>query len=146
MATSTKPYLVRALYEWMLDNNLTPFVALNTTVPGVNVPAQHIKDDQIVLNISPSATQDLSLTNQMLSFCASFSGLSYGIEAPMRALTMIYAKETGQGMAFDISAEEDDEGGDDGRSTVKENKPDNNPPKSSGPKGNTKKPILKVVK
>ncbi len=145
MATSTKPYLVRALYEWMLDNNLTPFVALNTTIPGVKVPEQYIKDDQIVLNISPSATHDLSLSNQNLSFCASFSGLSYSIEAPMRALTMIYAKETGQGMAFDISAEEEDEGGNDHRSTVRKNKLDP-PPRSPGSKSNIKKPILKVVK
>lgn len=145
MATSTKPYLVRALYEWMLDNNLTPFVALNTTIPGVKVPVQYIKDDQIVLNISPAATQDLSLTNQNLSFCASFSGLSHSIEAPMCALTMIYAKETGQGMAFDISVEEEEEGDNSGDGTIGENRPDM-PPKSPGPKGNTKKPILKVVK
>ena len=107
MATSTKPYLVRALYEWMLDNDLTPFVTLDTTVPGVSVPVQYIKDGRIVLNISPTATQDLSLTNQKLSFVASFSGLTYGIEAPMRALTMIYAKETGQGMAFEAGEEDE---------------------------------------
>jgi stringent starvation protein B len=139
MATSTKPYLVRALYEWMLDNNLTPFVALDTNVPGVKVPEQYIKDGQIVLNISPTATQDLSLTNQNLSFCASFAGLSYNIEAPMHALTMIYAKETGQGMAFDISVEEQDEG-DNGGSTTSTNKP------STEAKPLAKKPILKVVK
>jgi stringent starvation protein B len=144
MTTSTKPYLVRALYEWMLDNNLTPFVALNTTIPGVKVPVQYIKDDQIVLNISPAATQDLNLTNQNLSFSASFSGLSHSIEAPMRALTMIYAKETGQGMAFDISVEEEEEGDNSG-GAIGENRP-GTPPKSPGPKGNTKKPILKVVK
>ncbi len=139
MATSTKPYLVRALYEWMLDNNLTPFVALDTNVPGVKVPVQYIKDGQIVLNISPTATQDLSLTNQNLSFCASFSGLSHNIEAPMHAVTMIYAKETGQGMAFDISVEEQDEG-DNGGSTTGTNK------LSAEAKPLAKKPILKVVK
>lgn len=139
MATSTKPYLVRALYEWMLDNSLTPFVALDTNVPGVKVPVQYIKDGQIVLNISPTATQDLSLNNQNLSFCASFSGLSYNIEAPMRALTMVYAKETGQGMAFDISIEDQDEG-DSGGGTTGANKP------SAETKPLVKKPILKVVK
>lgn len=139
MATSTKPYLVRALYEWMLDNSLTPFVALDTNVPGVKVPVQYIKDGQIVLNISPTATQDLSLNNQNLSFCASFSGLSYNIEAPMRALTMVYAKETGQGMAFDISTEEQDEG-DNGGGTTGTNKP------SAETKPLVKKPTLKVVK
>jgi stringent starvation protein B len=144
MATSTKPYLVRALYEWMLDNNLTPFVALDTTVPGVKVPEQYIKDGQIVLNISPTATQDLSLTNQNLSFCASFAGLSYSIEAPMHALTMIYAKESGQGMAFDISVEEQDEG-DSGSSTTGANKADAEA-KPLVAKGNAKKPTLKVVK
>lgn len=141
MTTSTKPYLVRALYEWMLDNNFTPFVALSTTVPGVKVPVQYIKDNQIILNISPSATQDLCLTNQNLSFCASFSGLSHSIEAPMRALTMIYAKETGQGMAFDISVEEEDADG----GTTGDNKLGTQA-KSPPTKDNAKKPILKVVK
>ncbi len=140
MATSTKPYLVRALYEWMLDNNLTPFVVLDTTIIGVKVPVQYIKDGKIVLNISPTATQDLSLTNQNLSFSASFSGLSHNIEAPMRALTMLYSKETGQGMAFDISTEDEDEGGAHGGG---KNKPEAKP---TGVKGGAKKPILKVVK
>lgn len=143
MATSTKPYLVRALYQWMLDNELTPFIALDTTVPGVKVPVQYIKDGKIVLNISPVATQDLNMTNAILSFSASFSGLGYGIEAPMRSVTMIYAKETGQGMAFDIENEmQEDDGGEGGVRTDKSAAAE----KPSTAKTNTKKPTLKVVK
>ncbi len=134
MATSTKPYLVRALYQWMLDNELIPFIALDTTVPGVKVPVQYIQDGKIVLNISPVATQDLEISNTMLSFSASFSGLGYRIQAPMHAITMIYAKETGQGMAFPES--EDDTGGDDGSSSSQK----------EAEKPKAKKPTLKVVK
>lgn len=143
MATSTKPYLVRALYQWMLDNALTPFVALDTTVPGVKVPVQYIKDGKIVLNISPTATQDLNIGNAMLSFSASFSGLGYGIEAPMRSVTMIYAKETGQGMAFDIENETQEDDGEEGGSQAKKATAEE---KSSTAKTKTKKPTLKVVK
>ncbi len=142
MPTSTKPYLARALYDWMLDNELTPFVSLDTTISGVKVPLQYVKDGQIILNISPTATQDLRISNQKLSFMASFSGIVYSIDAPIRALTMIYAKETGQGMAFEAGVNEvyEGEGGDDGSKGGGPTKP----PLSKG--GNGKKPTLKVVK
>lgn len=143
MTTSTKPYLVRALYQWMLDNELTPFVTLDTTVPGVKVPVQYIKDGKIVLNISPVATQDLNITNTLLSFSASFSGLGYGIQAPIRAVTMIYAKETGQGMVFEV--EDATQEGDGGRSRGGMEKTSTQE-KSSAAKTSTKKPTLKVVK
>lgn len=137
--TSTRPYLFRAFYDWIVDNNTTPYVVIDSEVPNVKVPQQYIEDGKIVLNISISATEDLKINNYGIEFNASFSGLVYHITAPMAAVLAIYAKENGRGMVF---GEEDDDGGfppppaDDGN--------------DSGDSGDTgksdKKPKLRVVK
>lgn len=98
--TSTQPYLLRALYEWMLDNNLTPFLLVDTSITGVDVPEQYIEDNRIILNILPAAVHQLVMNNEAVSFSARFNNRPYQIHAPIRAVMAIYAKETGNGLVF----------------------------------------------
>jgi len=98
-SSSTRPYLVRALYEWCTDNGLTPYIAV--IVDGTTqVPTEYVKNDEIVLNISFSATSGLSLGNDVISFRARFGGHSREVIVPIDHVIAIYARETGQGMAF----------------------------------------------
>lgn len=129
--SSTRPYLVRAFYDWIIDNNLTPYVVLRADMPGVKVPKQYIENDKIVLNISPYATDQLKIGNQRLHFQASFSGVVMEISAPVAAVVAIYANENGRGMVFSEEDDVMDEGDD--------SSPDD-PPKTPG------KPHLSIVK
>ena len=92
---------MRALYEWILDNNCTPYVLVNAEDPGVDVPQQYVKDGQIVLNISPAAVVDLVMDNDSLRFNGRFGGVPVDVQVPMGSVTGIYARENGQGMVFD---------------------------------------------
>lgn len=98
--TSTKPYLIRAIYEWISDNNLTPFIAVDTRNPDVYVPKDFIKDDQIILNIAPKATNKLRIGNDAAEFQARFSGVVWDIFVPIDSIIAIYAKENNEGMIF----------------------------------------------
>jgi stringent starvation protein B len=98
--TSSVPYLLRAINEWILDNDLTPYLILDATVADTQVPLNYVKDDQIVLNISPSAIRDLMIEDGHLTFSGRFGGVSHYIHAPMRAVLGIVAKENGEGMWF----------------------------------------------
>ena len=98
--TSTRPYLLRALYEWMVDNGLTPQVLVDAKVELVDVPQQYVEDDQIVLNVTPSAIRDLDIGNETMSFSARFAGKSQYIIVPIKAVMAIYARENGKGMLF----------------------------------------------
>ena len=98
--TSNKPYLVRALNEWILDNQLTPFLLVDASVKGVEVPEQHIKDGKIILNILPSAVQEIAFENEWIYFSARFGGQPFMINIPISAVLAIYAKENGRGMMF----------------------------------------------
>ena len=100
--TSSRPYLLRALYEWILDNNCTPYVVVNALRDDVQIPRAYVKDGQIVLNISPSAVVGLKLDNEGLMFSARFAGVPMEVYAPMAAVLGIYARENGQGMIFEI--------------------------------------------
>lgn len=102
---STKPYLIRAFYDWILDSECTPFIALNTNVPNCHVPTEHIENGEIIFNISPQAIRDLNISNDFIEFKASFSGVVQIVSAPVRALLAIYAEENGQGMFFDAEEE-----------------------------------------
>jgi stringent starvation protein B len=95
-----RPYLLRALHEWITDSGETPHIVVDAAAPGVIVPRQYVKDGKIVLNVSFSATQALKLGNDAVSFEARFSGVSHIVEVPVRAILGIYARETGQGMIF----------------------------------------------
>jgi len=93
------------MHEWMRDNSHTPHIVVDTSVDGVSVPVEHIKDGKIILNISESAAHNLKLTNDAVSFRARFSGVAFDVWAPMQSILGIYARETGQGMIFSQDAE-----------------------------------------
>lgn len=99
--TSRRPYLLRAMYEWISDNELTPHIIVAADYPGVVVPTDYVEDDRIVLNISPMAIQGMDIGNDALSFSGRFSGQSIQLYVPVGAVVGIYARENGQGMIFD---------------------------------------------
>jgi stringent starvation protein B len=103
--TPSRPYLIRAIYAWIVDNGCTPHVLVNTKMEGVEVPLQYVKDNKIILNVGPNATQSLVIDNENIQFSARFGGVPTQVKVPMRAVMTIYARETGQGMVF---AEDDD--------------------------------------
>jgi stringent starvation protein B len=96
--SSNRPYLIRAMHEWIGDNGMTPYLLVDAGFPGVVVPPQAIKDGKIVLNVAPRAVAQLELGNEFIRFHARFSGVSQGVEFPVAAVQAIYAQETGQGM------------------------------------------------
>lgn len=104
--TSNRPYLVRAMYEWIADNGLTPYLLVDAAVEGVNVPAQAVKDGRVVLNIAGRAVAQLELGNDEVRFMARFSGVSQSVRVPVAAILAIYAQETGQGMMLPQGEEE----------------------------------------
>jgi len=99
--TSSRPYLLRALYEWILENNCTPYILVNAFGADVMVPQEHVKDGQIILNISPSAVQDIYMTDNAVEFSGRFAGISTPVYVPVAAVMGIYARENGQGMVFE---------------------------------------------
>lgn len=99
--TPTRPYLARAIYEWICDNNLTPYLLVDATQPNTMVPEQFIQDGQIVLNIVPHAVHKLHMGNEEITFSARFGGVSRDIYVPLNAVLGIYARENGQGLFFD---------------------------------------------
>ena len=128
--TTNKPYMIRAVHEWILDNECTPYIVVLATYPGVSVPQEFVKDDQITLNLSPSAVRELHLGNDDVEFCARFGGVPTDIIVPVAAVMAVFAKENGQGMGFEVEMppEPPEPSDDDGESTV------------------SKRPALKVVK
>jgi len=98
--TSSRPYLLRALNEWILDNDLTPHIVVDATYENVVVPRQYVEADKIVLNISPNAVNGFNITNEYISFSARFSGKSMEVFVPVSAVQALYSKENGQGMVF----------------------------------------------
>ncbi|VAX01590.1 Stringent starvation protein B [hydrothermal vent metagenome] len=132
--TSSRPYLLRAIYEWIVDNGLTPYLLVNASYPDVQVPAEHISNGKIILNVASEAVQSLDLGSADVSFNARFGGRPVNLFFPVAAVLAIYARENGRGMVFSDS--------------------DDNPP--SGPpgpgqgdnpeKGKPAQPTLRVVK
>ena len=98
--TSNRPYLLRAMYDWISDNGLTPYILVDAAAPGVQVPKSAIKDGRVVLNVAARAVAQLELGQERVSFVARFSGVSQSVEVPMGSLLAIYAHENGQGMMF----------------------------------------------
>lgn len=99
--TSHRPYMIRALNEWILENNCTPYILVNAYAKDVQVPQNYVKDGQIILNISPVAVQELRITNDGIEFNGRFGGIPTRVYVPTNAVLGIYAKENGQGMIFD---------------------------------------------
>ncbi len=98
--TSNRPYLIRAIYDWIVDNDLTPYLLVNADFPGVEIPQEHVNDGRIVLNVSPKACRGLHLENDRILFTARFSGMATQIFLNPAAVLAIYAKENGRGMEF----------------------------------------------
>ena len=96
-----RPYLLRAYYDWLVDNSFTPYLVVDATYLGVNVPVEYVKDGQIVLNLSANATGNLQLTNDFIQFNARFKGVSRELYIPMGAALAIYARENGDGVMFE---------------------------------------------
>ena len=125
--TSSRPYLLRAIYQWIVDNGLTPYIMVNTEDARVQVPQQYVENGKIVLNIAPMAVSGLTLGNDEITFSARFSGSPMDIFVPLSRVLAIYARENGQGMMFGDDDDDDepppeDGGGDDrssGRSHLK---------------------------
>ena len=103
--TSTKPYLLRALYEWCTDNGYTPYIVVAVDA-GCRVPMEFVKNGEIVLNISFEATGNLKMDNDLIHFKARFGGVAREIEIPVDNVSAIYARENGQGMAFEVKRDE----------------------------------------
>lgn len=104
---SSRPYIIRAIYEWIVDNDCTPHLLVDVEVDGVDVPQSYVSDGQIVLNISPTAVVGLEMGNQFVSFNGRFGGVATDIMVPIKAILGIYARENGQGMVFDSTDEPD---------------------------------------
>ena len=97
----TRPYMVRAIYQWIEDNQLTPYLMVDATADNVQIPNEHVQDGRIVLNIASRATGNMSMENDYINFSARFGGVSQEIWVPLKAVLGIYAKENSQGMFFD---------------------------------------------
>ncbi len=129
--TSMRPYLLRAIHQWIVDNGLTPYLLVDATHQKVEVPSQYVENGKIILNITPTAVQGLTLDNDWVSFSARFSGHAFSIFIPVPAILAIYAKENGKGMFFKPEEEDTDQ-----------TPPPNSPPQPP----QRAKPILKRVK
>lgn len=99
--TPRRPYMVRAVYDWILDNQLTPFLVVDAEIPGCQLPWEFVQDGQIVLNITPTAVANLVIGNDQLTFNARFSGKPHQVFVPMAAVLALYARENGAGSLFE---------------------------------------------
>ncbi|MDH5355709.1 MAG: ClpXP protease specificity-enhancing factor [Gammaproteobacteria bacterium] len=107
--TSSKPYLIRGLYEWLLDNDATPYVLIDSSSETVEIPKGIASNDgKVVLNLAPGAIQNLEMTNDYLSFSARFSGVAQNVFCPIKSVLAIYARENGKGMMFAEDNQEDE--------------------------------------
>ncbi len=128
--TSLRPYLIRAIYEWIVDNDMTPYILVDAERDDLVIPRQYVQDGRIVLNLRPDAVINLLMGNEELSFQARFGGTPMQVSIPIDAVLAIYARETGKGMIFDEETDGD------------------TPPQGPAPKPQEKpkRPALKVVK
>ena len=133
--TSHRPYLLRALYEWIADNGMTPHLLVDATRQGVQVPSHAVKDGKIVLNVAERAVSHLQMSNEQISFSARFGGVSFPVSVPIPAVLAIYAQETGQGMMLP------DDGG-----QLPDDPPDGGPGSGDGDGEPPKRSHLRVVK
>lgn len=155
-----RPYLLRAFYEWLLDNQLTPHLVVDVTLPGVHVPMEYARDGQIVLNIAPRAVGNLELANNEVRFNARFGGVPRNVFVPMGAVLAIYARENGAGTMFEPEAgydedveshNDDDQNASDSEMVMQvidgdrpDHEEDNDPDDTPPPRGG--RPALRVVK
>ena len=136
---STKPYLLRAIYEWCVDNGYTPYVSV-VVGPRTRVPMEYVRDGEIVLNIGPLATSRLQMGNELIECSARFSGSARELSIPIGSVSAIYAKENGQGMSFEVDRNAAPAAETDQESAV----PEKEPPEPTRPAGG--RPALRRVK
>ncbi|WP_333607137.1 ClpXP protease specificity-enhancing factor [Arsukibacterium sp.] len=103
-----RPYLLRAFYDWIVDNQCTPYLVVDATFPAVTVPREFVQNGQIVLNVLPSAVGNLQLGNDIITFNARFSGKPFALSIPVQAVLAIYARENGAGTVFTLEEDEDE--------------------------------------
>jgi stringent starvation protein B len=132
---SRRPYLLRAMHEWISDSNQTPHIVVDASIEGVEVPRQYVQGGKIILNVSSNATSMLSLGNDVVRFRARFGAATYDVSVPIAAVLGIYARETGQGMIF---SEAD--------TPPQPPAPPSDPPPTGGEGNKRTKPTLKVIK
>jgi stringent starvation protein B len=137
--SSTRPYVLRAMHEWMTDNNQTPLVVVDATVDGVVVPAEHVKDGRIVFNVAWTATRNLLMENEQITFQARFGGVPHAVTLPLKAVQGIYARDSGQGMVF-----QDEPGDAEEAAGVLQS--DSKPAGEDAPKPRPGGPSLRIVK
>ncbi|MEM8766797.1 MAG: ClpXP protease specificity-enhancing factor [Pseudomonadota bacterium] len=127
-ALPKRPYFLRALYDWIVDSGLTPYLLVSADSDDVRVPEEYVSEGKIVLNVSPDAIRDLVLGDESVSFSGRFSGRPFPIAIPLASVQAIYAKETGEGMMFE--PEYEDAAGDD---ATGDGRPDDEPPSDPSP-------------
>lgn len=137
---SSRPYLLRALHQWIVDNGCTPLVVVDTTVAPVGVPPQYVKDGRVVLNLSPQAVRDLELGDERVVFSGRFGAQSHFIDVPVMAVEAIYARENGQGMAFGPPGQLEAAGAESDNAETP-----SAPAQSSSPSAGRSRPHLRVV-
>ena len=144
-----RPYLLRALYEWIVDSGEVPNILVDAEIDGVVVPKEHVRDGQIVLNISPQAVRNLNLGNEFVMCEGRFSGRSMELVLPVESIRAIYCRDSGQGLAFDDEVMLADETGTDADSPEYYNtaRDQSEMTGSSNPDSDTpgKKPTLRLV-
>lgn len=127
--TPNRPYLIRAIFEWICDNGMTPHLLVDANFTGTLVPQDYVQDGHITLNIAPRAVTGLMIDNENISFSARFAGIPQQVAVPPLAVLAVYARENGQGMAFDPVSP-----------------PEPNPPAKGPASGESSRPKLKVIK
>jgi len=141
--TSSRPYILRALYEWIVENGCTPYILVNAFGSGVQVPQEHVKDGQIVLNISPTAVHGLQIFDEAIDFSGRFAGIPTPVYVPVGSILGIYARENGQGMVFEQEEPAPQPPIDGPGPSGVPNKTDS---KKADPKKSSSRPSLRVVK
>lgn len=143
--TSNQPYLLKAFYEWIVDNALTPYMVVVADYPGTEIPTEFVNNNQIVLNVSPNACVNFSLDLEYVSFNARFSGQPMQVYFPCSAVAAIYAKENGAGTVFEVPeyAKKDLSNNDNTQSQAPQSSNTNIESDGSNPK---KKPNLRIIK
>ncbi len=136
--TSSRPYILRAIYDWIVDNGLTPYILVNAEAPGAQVPERHVEHGRIVLNIAPRAVSAWQQDLTRIFFSARFGGVSQNVSIPIAAVLAIYAKENGKGMVF----EKEEHGSPPPASPPSPP----SPPSPSSEAGKKRRPHLQVIK
>lgn len=138
--TSSRPYLLRAIHQWIVDNDCTPYLLVNAVAPGVDVPSEFVENDKIILNVSPSAAYNLTLGDDEVGFDARFGGKPRSVVVPLAAVLAIYARENGQGMLFTDETDSSASPSDDGEPDTGTGESDD------APASRGKRPNLRVIK